>query len=235
MKKVMQPFKAPRHRKEPIRPNVWASPTRKSPRRQGKTDSEGPTELVCTRWVVQETQEADKIYSDNESGAKMDQDESNGNGSRLRLEARGERSPVVHSSQDPSTIATASPDILEFENFLENSLAPRQLLQSVDEQAPGTRKKQSKTDEYWEGVLAREKLRLHQSCNETLTSVDAIMVGPSIDEDNTATLLKRTTKRRAAPKSKYKPPLNEPDGDASGQYFYSCIHYYFITDFNDTI
>jgi hypothetical protein len=40
MKKVMQPFKAPRNRKEPLSPNVQASPTRHSPRRQGKSDKE---------------------------------------------------------------------------------------------------------------------------------------------------------------------------------------------------
>ena len=38
MKKVMQPFKAPRNSKEPSSPKVQASPTRQSPRRQGKSD-----------------------------------------------------------------------------------------------------------------------------------------------------------------------------------------------------
>ncbi len=90
MKKVMQPFKAPRKRKEPISPNVQASPTRQSPRRQGKSDSEGQTELVCTRWVVKETQEAERIHSDNDSGAKTDRDECDGNDTRCRLEARSE-------------------------------------------------------------------------------------------------------------------------------------------------
>ena len=33
-------------------------------------DSEGQTELVCERWVVKETQEADIIHSDNDSEAK---------------------------------------------------------------------------------------------------------------------------------------------------------------------
>ena len=287
MKKVMQPFKAPRNRKEPISPNVQASPTRQSPRRQGKSDkqvhvvpfkkgirimsyreasemaehgevlrystdsgseggvdlkdvadSEGPTELVCTRWVVKETQEADMIHSDNDSGAKTDRDVCDGNGARWTFEARSERSPVAHSSQDPSKIATASPNILEFETFLENSLAPQQPLESVDALATGTRNKKSKNDEYWEGVLAREKLRLQQSCDNTLTSVSAMMVGPSSDEDNTDTPLKRATKRRAAetsrsslPQPKDKHLINEPDGASSGLYCPSCIIYEFITDF----
>jgi hypothetical protein len=145
---------------------------------------------------------------------------------------------VVHSSQDPSRIATASPNILEFETFLENGLAQRQPLQSVDTLATGTRKRKSKNDEYWEGVLAREKVRLQQSCDNTLTSVDAMMVGPSSDEDNTDTPLKRATKRRADEKSrssipqpKDKHPINEPDGAASGLYCFSCIHYEFITNY----
>jgi hypothetical protein len=36
----MRPFKAPRNRKELSSPNVQASPTRQSPRRQGKSDKE---------------------------------------------------------------------------------------------------------------------------------------------------------------------------------------------------
>jgi hypothetical protein len=287
MKNVLLPFKAPRNRKEPISPNVQASPTRQSPRRQGKSgkqvhvvpfkkgirimsyreasemaehgevlrystdsgseggvdlndvaDSEGPTELVCTRWVVQETQEAEMIQSDNDSGGKTDQDVCDGNGARWTFEARSERSPVAHSSQAPSKMATASPNIMEFENFLENGLAQQQPLESVDALATGTRKKRSKNDEYWEGVLAREKLRLQQSCDNSLTSVSAMMVGPSSDEDNTNTPLKRVTKRRAAEKSRSslpqptdKQPINEPDGATSGAYYPYCIMYEFITDF----
>ena len=127
MKKVMQPFKAPRNRMEPSSPNFQASPTRRSPRprRQGKldkdlADSEGPTELVCTRWVIKETQETDIIQSDNDSGAKTDRDEFDGNAERRSFEARFYRSPGVHSSQDPFTTTAASPDISEFERYLEN-------------------------------------------------------------------------------------------------------------------
>jgi hypothetical protein len=137
---------------------------------------------------------------------------------------------MAHSSQDPSKIATASPDIVEFETLLDNGLAPRQPLESVDTLATGTRKKQSKTDEYWEGVLAREKLRMQQSCDNTLTPVDDMMVGPSSDEDNTDTPLKRATTRRAAEKSKFSIPqpkdkhsMNEPDGAASGLHL-PCLY-----------
>jgi hypothetical protein len=63
MKNGMQQIWAPRSttsKKE----SVQASPTRQSPRRQGKqdiTDSEDATELVCARWVIKEMQEADII------------------------------------------------------------------------------------------------------------------------------------------------------------------------------
>ena len=59
---VMRPFRAPRSREG--KTAAKASPTRQSPRRTGKTDtrqedtedSEGPTELRVTRWVIPETQ-----------------------------------------------------------------------------------------------------------------------------------------------------------------------------------
>jgi hypothetical protein len=154
------------------------------------------------------------IQSDNDSGAKADRDELDGNGARWRYEARSNRSPVAHSSQDPLKIATASPNILEFETLLENGLAPRQPLQSVETLATGTRKKKSKNDEFWEGVLASEKLRLLQACDTTLTPVDAMMVGSNSDEDNTDTPSRRASRRRVKAKLKC---TNEPDGGASGR------------------
>ena len=194
MRKVMQPFKAPRNRKEPYSPKVQASPSRQSPRRQGNPDkevhvvpfkkgikmlsyreaiemaehgevlrystdsgseggvdfnnvgdSEGETELVCRSWVVKETQEADIMQSDNESEAKTDRDELNGNGERWSIEARTDRSPVAHSSQSPSTTTAASPNITEFEAFLEQDLTPRQPPPNVETSDQGKREKCPKT------------------------------------------------------------------------------------------
>ncbi len=86
MKKViMQPFKAPRSTKKPSSPKVQASPVKV--RQNDVADSEGETELVCRSWVVKETQEADIMQSDNESEAKTDRDEFNGNGERWSIEA----------------------------------------------------------------------------------------------------------------------------------------------------
>jgi hypothetical protein len=183
-------------------------------------DSEGPTELVCTRWVVKETQEADIIHSDNESGSKTDRDEFDGNGERWSFEARSDRSPVAHSSQDPMKKTTASPNILEFETYLEYGFAPRQPLENVATLATGTGKKKSKNDEFWEGVLASEKLRLQKLSDTTLRSVDAMMVGSSSDEDNSDTPLKRATKRRAKEKSS---SINPPDGASLGASSPSCF------------
>jgi hypothetical protein len=185
----------------------------------------------CARWVIKETQEADIIQSDNDSGAKTDRDKLDGNGERWSFEARSDRSPVAHSSQDPLNTTTASPNMLEFETYLENGFAPRQPLESVEILATGTGKKKSKNDEFWEGVLASEKARLQQLSGTTLTSVDAMMVGSSSDEDNTDTPLKRATKRRAEEKSSSTIP---PDGASSGASPPSCIrkHRYITHSFH---
>ena len=225
MKKVVQPFKAPRNRMEPSSPNVQASPTRRSPGRQGKLDkdlanSEGPTELVCTRWVIKETQETDIIQSDNDSGAKTGRDEFDGNAERRSFKARFYRSPGVHSSQDPFTTTAASPDISEFERYLENGEFCITL-------PSGRRKKLSKNDEFWEGHLASEKLRLQQLSD--LTPLDAMMVGSTSDEENTGTPLKSAAKTRIKDNStrrRAKAKLtstNEPDGASSGLKHLSCI------------
>ncbi len=62
--KVMRPFRAPRSTDG--KTAAKASPTRQSPRRQDKEDSaqdntddsEGPTELHMTRWVIKETEDS---------------------------------------------------------------------------------------------------------------------------------------------------------------------------------
>ena len=168
----MQPFKAPRKSKEPSSPTVQDSPTRQSPRLQGKSDkalhvipfkkgikqlsyreaiemaehgevlrystdsgseggvdlndvvdSEGETQLVCSRWVVKETQEADIVESEYDSEAKTDREELNGNGERWNFEARIDRSPVAHSSEEPFKTTAASPNLPEFEAFLDKAAA----------------------------------------------------------------------------------------------------------------
>ena len=269
MRKVMQPFKAPRNRKEPYSPKVQASPTRQSPRRQGNPDkevhvvpfkkgikmlsyreaiemaehgevlrystdsgseggvdlndvaeSEGETQLVCRSWVVKETQI--ETQSDNESEAKTDREEFNGNGERWSFEARIDRSPVAHSSQAPSKATAASPNIIEFEAFLEQDVAPQQPPPNVETLVQGKGKKLSKNDAYWEGVLASEKLRLKGVSETTLTSVDAMMVGSSSDEEAGETPLRRAAKRRAKAilRSINEPTKSRgkenPDGASSG-------------------
>jgi hypothetical protein len=222
MTKVLQPFKAPRKRTELSRPKVQASPTRQSPRRQRIADSESQTELVCRRWVVKETQEPDIIPSDNYSEAKTDRDEFNGNGERLSVEERMDRFPVAHSSQ---TLSNASPNIMEFEAFLEQKVAPHQPPHHEETSNQGKRKKVSKTDEYWEGVLASEKLRLSKASDTTLTPVEAMMVGLSSDEDNDngETPLRRAANRRAKEilrsinePHKRSPSTNNLEGASSG-------------------
>ena len=201
----MQPFKAPRRTKEPSSPKVQARPTRQSPRRLGKSgndvaDSEGETELVCASWVIKETQEADIVQSDNESLAKTDCEELNGSGERWSIEARIDRSPVKHASLGPSSTNIASPNITEFEAFLEKDVQVKQ-------------KKLSKNDEFWEGVLASEKMRLQKINESTLTSVDAMMLGSGSDEENGDTPLRQAAHRRAKAILR---SINEPHGGSSG-------------------
>jgi hypothetical protein len=90
------------------------------------SDSEGPTELVLKRWGFKETQEADIIESDNDSEAKTDRDDVNDNGENWKFEARMDRSVMVHSNAGPLTTTLASPDISEFEAYLERELLPGQ-------------------------------------------------------------------------------------------------------------
>jgi hypothetical protein len=153
------------------------------------------------------------MQSDNESEAKTDRDEFNGNGERWSFEARIDRSPVAHSSQAPSTTTAASPNIMEFEAFLEQDVAPQQPPPNVETLVQGKRKKLSKNDEFWEGVLASEKLRLQRVSETTLTSVDAMMVGSSSDEETGDTPLRRAANRRAKAILR---SINEPHGSSPG-------------------
>jgi hypothetical protein len=175
--------------------------------------SEGQTELVCRSWVVKETQEAEIMQSDNESEAKTDRDEFNGNGERWSFEARIDRSPVARSSEAPLNTTTASPNITKFEAFLEQDLAPQQQPPNVETSDQGRRKKLSKNDEFWEGVLASEKLRLQKVSDITLTSVDAMMVGSSSDDETGDTPLRRAAKRRA---KEILRSINDPHGGSPG-------------------
>jgi hypothetical protein len=196
MKKVLQPFKAPRNTKQTSSPKFQASPTTQSPRRQGKSDkeggftlhedkknsdSEGPTELVLKGWVVKETQEADIM----------------------------DRCAMGPSNGVPSTTTDiASPDISEFEAYLERALLPGQPEPVVSTTAERKRKRISKNDEYWEGILQREKERQLKDSEGSLTTVEAMMVGVQNEEDN-----EQTTKSLAKEKAL---PLAEPNGGSSG-------------------
>jgi hypothetical protein len=169
---------------------------------------------VCEQWVVKETQDADIIrHSDNDSEAKTDQDDVNVNGERWRFEARMDRSVVSQSNEAPLTTTVASPNIMEFEAYLEHALAPRQSLPIVQTLIAAKRKRKSKTDEFWEGVLEREKLRLLNVSESSLTPVEAMMVGGSSNDDNGDTTIERTTYSQAKEKSS---PIHEPNEASSG-------------------
>ncbi len=71
----------------------------------------------------------------------------------------------------------------------------------------------SKNDEFWEGVLASEKLRLQKVNDTTLTSLEALMVGSSSDEEAGDTPLRRAANRRAKAILR---SINEPHGGSPG-------------------
>jgi hypothetical protein len=138
---VMQPFRAPRHQKGK------ASPTRQSPRQQGKQDkevhaipeqgqqntseSEEPTEsgLVWEPVIIKETQyNENEELNENVIGAPVD------------------RSLVVHDKQPAILSTAASPSCSEFEAFLESKSVPA--IASEACVSGGAHKNNSKTDAY---------------------------------------------------------------------------------------
>ena len=73
-----------------------------------------------------------------------------------------DRSVIQHSNEAPLTTTVASPNITEFEAYLEQRVAPEQPKPIVQTSMKGNRKRKSKNDEFWEGVLESEKLRVQK-------------------------------------------------------------------------
>lgn len=180
-RQVMQPFRAPRQHKE-----------KASPSRQQK---EKPFRAPL---IIKETQ-----YSDIDEMIEKDSNGKNGNGKQtvaFSIVARGERSAVAlakeagsvssvaspcrSESQSHSTTTIPSPNIKEFEDFLDNVMESRTSPPVLHTSSQGKRKKMSTNDQFWEGVLESEKRRLLTDSNNTLTPVDAMMVGASSDDDD---------------------------------------------------
>ena len=141
----MRPFRAPRSRAG--KTAAKASPTRQSPRRTGNTcekgktdtrqqdtvDSEGPTELRVTHWVIPETQalvEDDvggnplgEDNTDNKSDTHIERDDVGGNAEPWTIEARKKPSGNGKSLDAPS------PSVSEFEQYLEEQVSKQQYLE----------------------------------------------------------------------------------------------------------
>ncbi len=96
---------------------------------------------------------------------------------------------------------------------MEQDVAPQQPPPNVETSVQGKRKKLSKNDEFWEGVLASEKLRLQKVSETTLTSVDAMMIGSGSDEETGDTPLRRAAHRRAKAILR---SITSPPGGSSG-------------------
>jgi hypothetical protein len=95
---VMQPFRPPRQHKEK------ASPTRQSPRQQGKQPL-----------IIKETQ-----YTDVEEVIDNGVPDIDDRGKQYAIEARLERSPIVHSKHPPIVSTQTTPSCSDFEAWLES-------------------------------------------------------------------------------------------------------------------
>lgn len=181
--KVMRPFRAPRSTDG--KTAAKASPTGQSPRRQGKADSaqdntddsEGPTELHVTRWVIKETADSEGL---------TDCDDVDANGQKWTIESRKKRAEVL-------VVDAPSPSLSEFEAYLDKEVVGQQ---QEKEKAP-TRKKPSKND-FWERNLESEKKRIEALQNNTLVPLEDIMVwndseSTNVEKGKLATLANETS------------------------------------------
>jgi hypothetical protein len=168
----MRPFRAPR-----IRQVETSSKARTKDTPQIDTeDSEGPTELRVTRWVVPETQDGDLQNADNKSDTNTDRDDVGDNGQVWTIEARNKCAEVEAAKETATSFDAPSPCLSEFERYLEKEVLEKQ--QKNNKELP---KKQQTNDEYWEGVLQSEWKRFHDS---RLVSVEEMMVGACSDDDD---------------------------------------------------
>jgi hypothetical protein len=131
---------------------------------------------------------------------EKDSNDLNGNGQRFSIVARGERSAEAIEKEAPPASNLASPcrsscshirRRLTVHQTLRNSSLSLITLWSRAPPPPialssdkGKRKKMSKNDEFWEGVLESERRRLLNDRETFLTPVEAMMVGGSSDEDD---------------------------------------------------
>ncbi len=172
---MMRPFRAPRTREVET-----ASKARRKDTPQIDTeDSEGPTELRVTRWVVPETQDVDLHNADNKSDTNTDRDDVGDNGQVWTIEARNKCAEVEAATETATSFDAPSPCLSEFELFLEKEVLEKQ--QKNDKELP---KKQQTNDEFWEGVLQSELKRFNVDTNFRLVPVEEMMVGASSDDDD---------------------------------------------------
>ncbi len=186
---VMRPFRAPRSRAGETA--AKASPTRQSPRRKYKRaktkhdteESEGPTELRVTRWLIPETEEGDQDITDNTIETTTN--------------------ALLPNETLKST--AASPPVLEFENYLEemsakgdsSTVASASNNMAMSTTLPATRPAHLGKDEWWESVLRAEQERIKQLQQAHLLPVNEMFFDTVSSDDDVPivnTLLAKTTK-----------------------------------------
>ena len=166
----MQPFRAPRKGK------AQSSPTRQSPRRVQKqdqeqqhiSDSEEDTAsgLVYPPRVILETQ-----YSDIEKLSIDGNPDNNDIGNLMLIEARATRSPAPNLKQPATSSTVPSPNLSEFEAFLDRASADSAVLKNKGILAAGTNKVKSKTK-----ALQIENQRIASESFGDLVPVDFMLL-----------------------------------------------------------
>jgi len=158
----MQPFRAPRKGK------AQSNPVRQSPRRQKDSEEDTALGLVYPPRIILETQ-----FSDIEElsvDGNLDK--------HVLIAARTAHSPAA--SLKPSAISSTapSPNLLEFEAFLDRASADAAVRKNKGKKAAGTTRANSKKN-----VLQRENQRLAAEAVGELVPVDFMLLDHHTDND----------------------------------------------------
>ncbi len=157
-------------------------------------ESEGPTELRVTRWLIPETEEGDQDITDNTIETTTTKD---------HIESETGTNALLPNETLKST--AASPAVSEFENYLEgisakgdsSTVASSSNNMALSTSLPATRPAHLSKDEWWESVLRAEQERIKQMEQPHLVPVNEMFFDTVSSDDDVPivnTLLAKTTK-----------------------------------------
>jgi hypothetical protein len=202
----MRPFRAPRSRAGETA--AKASPTRQSPRRRDKPDttttkhdteeSEGPTELRVTRWLIPETEEGDRDITEKHIEITTTED---------HIESDTVSNALL--SNQASKATATSPAVSEFENYLQDlsSKAASSMVTSLGNNVPlsstlpSNRPAHLTKDEWWESVLRAEQERVKKLERPHLVPVNE-MFFDTVSSDDEVPIVNTLQSKTAKAKTK---------------------------------